>query len=292
MPQIVEVIKYVHEIVEQETLGVAVGVDVRVQQAKYQELYGKVKPQFELILIELRKLRTTNPAFKIQIDLIENFLVELSRLVAFPKIVQIQKEKIVEVEKDRPVLVAKLDLEAQRFQVTLSMIVSKLLGELISIKESNPNIKFNIDGEILKMFSNQFREKSGLLDINNGGLQKNLSKVYSFYDNFLGSIGGSALSNDSQLMFTAALEERLLMTSLIEQANLQIRKAQEISKNRGEAFRVILQSYNDIIGKFGNLETNVLSFAMKDQGAVKGEMAKFKEIISTAMVSVQSLGSV
>ena len=35
MPQIVEVIKYVHEIVEQETLGVAVGVDVQIQEKKY-----------------------------------------------------------------------------------------------------------------------------------------------------------------------------------------------------------------------------------------------------------------
>lgn len=35
MPQIVEVIKYVHEIVEQENLGVAVGVDVQTQEIRY-----------------------------------------------------------------------------------------------------------------------------------------------------------------------------------------------------------------------------------------------------------------
>ena len=29
MPQVVEVLKYVHEIVEEETLGIAVGVDIR-----------------------------------------------------------------------------------------------------------------------------------------------------------------------------------------------------------------------------------------------------------------------
>ena len=215
MPQVVEVLKYVHEIVEQETLGVAVGVDVRIQEAKYQELYGKVKPQFEIILTELRRLRTSNPALKVQIDLIETFLVELNRLIAFPKIVQVEKEKIVEVDKNIPVLVPKLDLEAERFQTTLSMIISKLLGELLRIKESNPNVNFNIDTEILKVFSSQFREKNGLLNIE-GGLEKNLHKVFGFYDNFLSSLGGSSLSNDSQLMYTAALEERLLMSSLIE----------------------------------------------------------------------------
>jgi hypothetical protein len=31
MPQVVEVLKYVHEIVEEQTLGVAVGVDITVQ---------------------------------------------------------------------------------------------------------------------------------------------------------------------------------------------------------------------------------------------------------------------
>ena len=50
MPQVVEVLKYVHEIVEEETLGVAVGVDIRVQEAKYKQLYAKVRVHFETIL--------------------------------------------------------------------------------------------------------------------------------------------------------------------------------------------------------------------------------------------------
>jgi hypothetical protein len=43
------------------------------------------------------------------------------------------------------------------------MIVSKLLGELLRIKETNVNIKFDIDVEILKIFSDQYREKTGLI---------------------------------------------------------------------------------------------------------------------------------
>lgn len=97
MPQIVEVLKYVHEIVEQETLGVAVGVTVIEQDAKLKALYGKIKPQFQLILVELRKLRNTNPNCKAQIDLLEVFLVELEKIVGLAKIVQVEKEKVVEV---------------------------------------------------------------------------------------------------------------------------------------------------------------------------------------------------
>ena len=89
MPQIVEVIKYVHEIIEEETLGVAVGVDIRTQEIRYQDLYGKVKIHFETLLAELKRLRSSNPALKIQIDTIEGFLIELNKLLAFPKIVQV-----------------------------------------------------------------------------------------------------------------------------------------------------------------------------------------------------------
>ena len=77
--------------------------------------------------------------------------------MAFPKIVQVEKEKIVQVDKNVPVLVGKLDADAERFQVTLSMLVSKLLGELLRIKEKNPSINFNIDTEVLKIFSNQYK---------------------------------------------------------------------------------------------------------------------------------------
>ena len=77
MPQVVEVLKYVHEIVEEESLGVAVGVDIYTQETKYKGLYGKLKIQFEALLVELRRLRGNNPALKVQIELIEGFLIEL-----------------------------------------------------------------------------------------------------------------------------------------------------------------------------------------------------------------------
>lgn len=145
MPQIVEVLKYVHEICEEETLGVAVGVDVSVQEARYKELYGKVKVQFDTLLAELRRLRTSNPGLKAQIDMIEAFLIELNKVISFPRIVQVEKEKVVEVEKNVPVLIPKCSIEAERLTVTFGMIISKLLGELLRIKDKNPSVKLDID---------------------------------------------------------------------------------------------------------------------------------------------------
>jgi len=206
MPQVVEVLKYVHEIAEEESLGVAVGVDVYTQETKYKGLYGKLKIQFEALLAELRRLRGSNPALKVQIEMIEAFLIELDKLIAFPRIVQVEKEKQVEVERKVPVLVPTMDLEAERFQVTLAMIISRLLGELLRIKEKNPSIKLDIDAEILKIFSDQYRDKTGLLQgVSDGKFNDGIHKIYGFYENFLNNLGGSNLSWEQQLIYTAAL---------------------------------------------------------------------------------------
>lgn len=286
MPQVVEVLKYVHEIVEEETLGVAVGVDVHVQETKYKGLYGKLKVQFEALLAELRRMRSSNPQLKIQIEMIEAFLIELDKLIAFPRIVQVEKEKVVEVERKTPVLVPTLDLEAERFQVTLSMIVSKLVGELLRVKDTNPNLRLDIDAEILKIFSDQYREKSGLLQGADGKFGENLHKIYGFYDSFLNNLGGNNLSYEQQLIYTAALEERLLVASLIDEANLQIKKAQTISEKRGEAFRVLKQEILELSTKFGELETRISPNA---DNIVRSLLEQFKTTLHT---NIEQLGTI
>lgn len=122
------------------------------------------------------------------------------------------------------------------------------------IKEKNPNVKFDIDTEILKIFSDQYRDKSGLLlQGGDGKFGNEIHRIYGFYQNFLNNLGGSNLSWEQQIIYTAALEERLLVASLIDEANLQIQKAQSISDKRGDAFRVIKQSIVDLRARFGEL---------------------------------------
>jgi hypothetical protein len=111
MPQIVEVLKYVHEVVESEELGVAVGVDVMTHEQRYKILTKDLKASLELILVELRKLKASNPGLRIQIEIIERFLAELEKFILFPKIVQVPVEKIVEktIEVDKIVRVPTQD---------------------------------------------------------------------------------------------------------------------------------------------------------------------------------------
>jgi hypothetical protein len=124
----------------------------------------------------------------------------------------------------------------------------------LRIKEKNPNVKFDIDTEILKIFSDQYRDKSGLLlQGGDGKFGNEIHRIYGFYQNFLNNLGGSNLSWEQQIIYTAALEERLLVASLIDEANLQIQKAQSISDKRGDAFRVIKQSIVDLRARFGEL---------------------------------------
>jgi len=173
------------------------------------------------------------------------------------------------------------------------MIVGKLLGELMRVKEKNPKINLEIDVEILKMFSDQYRQKNGLLDLGKDGrINENISKIYSFYDNFLNSLGGSSLTGEQQLIYTAALEERLLISSLAEEANLQIRKAQEISNQRGEAFKIIQQSYNDLMQNFTDLEKRLVGrISGSDQGIFLDEFKAFRLVIDSGLTNLGKLGT-
>lgn len=114
MPQVVEVIKYVHEIAEEAGLGVAVGVDFNIEEIRYKELYGTLRVHFERVLVELRKIKTQTPALKIQIEIIETFLIELDKLIQFPRFIQVEKEKIVEIEVNKPILVPTKDASSIR----------------------------------------------------------------------------------------------------------------------------------------------------------------------------------
>ncbi len=76
MPQIVEVLKYVHEVTEKEELGVAVGVDVATHEQRLKILSKDIKVNFDLLLVELRKLLTNNPNLRLQIELIMKFLAQ------------------------------------------------------------------------------------------------------------------------------------------------------------------------------------------------------------------------
>lgn len=147
MPQIVEVLKYVHEVCVEETLGVAVGIDVATHEQKYKLLTKDIKIQIDALLVDLRKIRGTNPALKVQIEQIELFITQLDQFILFPRIVQVPQivEKIVEVEKERIVRLPTQDERSLKMELSLSLLVEKLILELKRLKQENPNINFALE---------------------------------------------------------------------------------------------------------------------------------------------------
>lgn len=74
-------------------MGVVKDVSIIEHEERYKGLYGKLKIQFDILLNELRKMRNSTPSLRVQIETIEAFLLQLDGIIAFPKFIQIEKEK-------------------------------------------------------------------------------------------------------------------------------------------------------------------------------------------------------
>ena len=252
MPQIVEVLKYVHEVMEEETLGVAVGVDVSTHEHKYKLLTKDIKVQLDLLLADLRKMRSSNPALQGQITLIEGFLAQLEQFILFPRIVEVPKivEKRVEVEKDRIVSLPGRDDRSVKMELSLSLLVEKLIGELKRVKKQNPNINLELEDDVRLLF---FTE----LDSQNANIQGDLSgKLKSFSDSVhrkFESLG--SWSMDHQLMLNSFLQERFLMANVVKSANMEIEKSKSSSLRTIEDLRrseAQIDAYKGLFGKLKN----------------------------------------
>ena len=235
MPQIVEVLKYVHEVIETEELGIAVGVDVMTHEQRYKILVKDLKGSLDLILIEIRKLKTSNPGLRVQIELIEKFLTELDKFILFPKIVQVPVEKIVEktVEVDRIVRVPTQDERSLKMELTLSLLVEKLIVELKRLKRQNPNLELSLEDDVRFIFFGEF-DNRGTTVVNediNGQLKAFSDAIYRKFH----SLGD--WTTDHQLMLNSFLQERFVMANIVKNANLEIEKSRQISEKRLEGLR-------------------------------------------------------
>jgi len=69
-------------------------------------------------------------------------LLELDSLAAAQRIVAVDREKIVEKEVSKGVLVPVNNI---RNELAMSLLVEKLILEIKRIKKDNPNIKLSLD---------------------------------------------------------------------------------------------------------------------------------------------------
>jgi hypothetical protein len=74
-------------------------------------------------LVELRKLRGTQPALVGYIELLEKYLIDFDKLAAVQRIIPVEREKIVEKDVARPVLVPTKDSEFIKQELALGLLV-------------------------------------------------------------------------------------------------------------------------------------------------------------------------
>ena len=221
-------------------------------------------------MVELRKLRVSNPAIKVQIDIIEAFLIELEKIMKFQRIVQVEKEKIVEKEVNVPVLVPTRDSVSVKNDLSMTILVEKLITELKRIKSENKNINLNLDEEIQLIF---FTELFG----GNVDLREEISSQLKSYRETaytkLFSLGKS-WSTDHEIMFNTILQERFAMANMVKHANLEIEKAKAISDQRLEGYRILKQATDVFQAKVDTFERelNVLIGNYKGDNRIEGEL--------------------
>jgi DNA repair exonuclease SbcCD ATPase subunit len=197
-------------------------------------LYTGAKGQIDILLVELRKLRTQNPEFRIIIDLLERFLIDFDKLAGVQRIIAVPTEKIVEKEVDRAVLVPTKDSEIIRNELAMSVLIEKLITEIKKIKKSNPSLQLSLDDDVLLIFFTELYDKQNLK--NAGDFTKSLKEYTQSAVAKFTQMGGN-WTYDHELMLNTILEERFAMANLVKQANLEIEKVRSISDKRAAALR-------------------------------------------------------
>lgn len=282
MPQIVEVLKYVHEITEKEELGVAVGVDVATHEQRYKLISKDLKVNLDLLLAEIRKMKGQNPQMKLQIEIIEKFLAQLEEFILYPKIVQVPVEKIVEkvVEKDKVVTVPTQDERSIKMELTLSLLVEKLIVEMKRLRKDNPSLNVQLEDDVKLIF---FSELDGGSNVVGGDFN---AKLKSFSDSVyrkFESLGN--WSFDHQMMLNSFLQERFLMANLIKNANLEIEKSKSISTRRDEHLTKLESEMNIMKGYMTKIRSSMTGLPIEQESVFRGILSEYDTYLTTSIIS-------
>jgi hypothetical protein len=230
------------------------------------------------MLAEIRKMRNTNPALVAQIEIIERFLAELEQFILFPRIVQVPKEVIVEkiVERERIVQLPTQDERSIKMELTLSMLVEKLILELKKIKKTNPSLNLDLEDDIKMIFFSEIDSYPKGVDENfNRRLKEFSDSIYRKFE----SLGNWSL--DHQLMLNTFLQERFMMANLVKNANTEIEKVRSIELGQEERIRLLESEFGGIREMVMQLRGVRGGESLEINGLVEGILGRFSKIESS-----------
>lgn len=122
------------------------------------------------------------------------------------------------------------DEKSLRMELTLSLLVEKLIMELKRIKETT-RIDLQLDEDIKLIFFPELRAQSQL----EGALAQQIQSYSAKMMRQFESLGNWSIEH--QLMLNSFLQERFLMAELVHNANLEIEKAVATGEKRLEGLR-------------------------------------------------------
>ena len=198
-------------------------------------------------------MKVENPALKVQIEIIETFLTELDGIIKFPRFYQVEKEKVVEKEVNKPVLVPTITAEAIQTETSYAVLIDKLVSEIKRIKSSNNSVRLELDEDIQLMFFSDLLDSNKQLRNLSPELSSQLKSYKESQKSKMYSLG-KTWSQDHELMLNTILDERFTMANLLKEANLQVEKSKAIADQRGEAYKVLRQNHALTSTKLENLE--------------------------------------
>lgn len=172
------------------------------------------------MLVELRRLRNSQPSLKNAIDLLEGYLLDLSRLVSSQRILTVPAERIVDKVVKSPVLVPTQDAASLRNELALSLLVEKLILELKRLKKEQPGLKLTLDDDIQMMFFGELGGQFGQFGqfSSSPELQQQLRKFLDSMNTRLSTLGPN-WTNSHDLMLSTILQERFILGNLVKSAN-------------------------------------------------------------------------
>jgi hypothetical protein len=145
-------------------------------------------------------------------------------------------------------------------ELTLSLLVEKLIIELKRLKKDSPNLNLQLEDDVKLIFFTELDQGSNLVSGDfNGKLKSFADTVYRKFE----SLGSWSI--DHQMMLNSFLQERFLMANLVKNANLEIEKAKTISVRRDES----VKKYESEIGLLEGYISKIRSSLQ--QGGVSAE---------------------
>ena len=260
LPQVVEILKNVHQIAETMPAGVQIPHDIAAHEAQYRLISTNLRKSMDGVVEELRRLKPQQPNLKQSIELIEKMMTDLDRAVNFSRVVAVPQEIIVKEEVSRPVLVHDDKINFTH-TLALSVLTEKLVQELKRLKTERSDLKFKLDEEVTLIF---FPEIGG--GSSTGLIFEN--QLRSYTESVLGkfrTLGG--WKTDHELLLFNALQERFVHAQLLKDLNteiIKVRKAAEDANNENKQLRLANSAINENARKLEGYLTRFIDRARSD----------------------------